>query len=98
MPLVYLGTGWFIGIALASALRLPIEVLLPASLVPIVGLFLLAARSPRATDLVQRHRYNSRRALVHPAQPSLLRGILLGIDAGLPASVQEDFRVRALHT
>ncbi len=28
MPLVYLGTGWFIGIALASALRLPIELLL----------------------------------------------------------------------
>jgi len=25
MPLVYLGTGWFIGIALASALHLPIE-------------------------------------------------------------------------
>jgi competence protein ComEC len=40
MPLVYLGTGWFIGIALASALHLPIEFLLPASLVPIGGLFL----------------------------------------------------------
>jgi hypothetical protein len=40
MPLVYLGTGWFIGIALASALRLPIEFLLPAFLVPIIGLFL----------------------------------------------------------
>jgi competence protein ComEC len=40
MPLVYLGTGWFIGIALASALRLPIEFLPPAFLVPIVGLFL----------------------------------------------------------
>jgi hypothetical protein len=44
MPLVYLGTGWFIGIALASALasalRLPIEFLLPAFLVPIAGLFL----------------------------------------------------------
>lgn len=37
MPLVYLGTGWFIGIALASALRLPIEFLLPAFLVPIIG-------------------------------------------------------------
>ena len=40
MPLVYLGTGWFIGIALASALHLPIEVLLLAFLVPIVGLVL----------------------------------------------------------
>ena len=40
MPLVYLGSGWFIGIALASALRLPIESLLPAFLVPIGGLFL----------------------------------------------------------
>jgi competence protein ComEC len=44
MPLVYLGTGWFIGIALASALasalRLPIEFLLPAFLVPIAGLYL----------------------------------------------------------
>jgi competence protein ComEC len=40
MPLVYLGTGWFIGIALASALHLPIEFLLPAFLVPIVGLVL----------------------------------------------------------
>jgi hypothetical protein len=40
MPLVYLGTGWFIGIALASALRLPIEYLLPAFLVPIGGLLL----------------------------------------------------------
>jgi hypothetical protein len=28
MPLVYLGTGWFIGIALASALSLPLEFLL----------------------------------------------------------------------
>jgi predicted membrane metal-binding protein len=26
-------------------------------------------------------------------QASLLSGILLGIDAGLPASVQEDFRL-----
>jgi competence protein ComEC len=40
MPLVYLGTGWFIGIALASALRLPIELLLSAFLFPIAGLFL----------------------------------------------------------
>jgi competence protein ComEC len=44
MPLVYVGTGWFIGIALASALasalRLPIEFLLPVFLVPIVGLVL----------------------------------------------------------
>jgi competence protein ComEC len=40
MPLVYLGTGWFIGIALASALHLPIELLLPAILIPIGGLFL----------------------------------------------------------
>jgi competence protein ComEC len=40
MPLVYLGTGWFIGIALASALRLPLEVLLLAFLVPAAGLFL----------------------------------------------------------
>jgi len=39
MPLVYLGTGWFIGIALTSALHLPFELLLPAFLVPIVGLF-----------------------------------------------------------
>jgi competence protein ComEC len=37
MPLVYLGTGWFIGIALASALHLPIEFLLPVFLFPIVG-------------------------------------------------------------
>ena len=40
MPLVYLGTGWFIGIALASALHLPIEFLLLAFLVPIIGLLL----------------------------------------------------------
>jgi hypothetical protein len=40
MPLVYLGTGWFIGIALAAALRLPIELLLPAFFVPIGGLYL----------------------------------------------------------
>ena len=40
MPLVYLGTGWFIGIALASALHLPMDFLLPAFLVPIGGLYL----------------------------------------------------------
>jgi hypothetical protein len=40
MPLIYLGTGWFIGIALASALHLPIEFLLPAFLVPVIGLLL----------------------------------------------------------
>lgn len=43
MPLVYLGTGWFIGIALASALRLPLELLLPAILIPVVGFFLWRA-------------------------------------------------------
>ena len=37
MPLVYWGTGWFIAFALASALHLPIELLLPAFLVPIIG-------------------------------------------------------------
>jgi competence protein ComEC len=47
MPLIYWGTGWFIGIALASALRLPIEFLLPAFLVPIGGLFLWR-NDPRA--------------------------------------------------
>jgi competence protein ComEC len=40
MPLVHLGTGWFIGIALASALHLQIEFLLPAFLVPVCGLVL----------------------------------------------------------
>ncbi len=40
MPLVYLGTDWFIGIALASALHLPIEFLPPAFLAPIIGLAL----------------------------------------------------------
>ncbi len=40
MPLVYLGTGWFVGIALASALHLPLEVLLLALLIPIGGLVL----------------------------------------------------------
>ena len=38
MPLVYLGTGWFSGIALASAFHLPIESLLPAFLFSIVRL------------------------------------------------------------
>jgi hypothetical protein len=47
MPLVYLGTGWFIGIALASALHLPIEFLLHAFLAPIGGLFLWR-NDPRA--------------------------------------------------
>jgi competence protein ComEC len=47
MPLIYWGTGWFIGIALASALRLPIEFLLPAFLIPIGGLFLWR-NDPRA--------------------------------------------------
>jgi competence protein ComEC len=50
MPLVYLGTGWFIGIALASALYLPIEFLLPTFLVPIGGLFLW--RHDRRTQLI----------------------------------------------
>jgi competence protein ComEC len=40
MPLVYLGSGWFIGIALASTLHLPIEFLSLALLVPIGGLVL----------------------------------------------------------
>jgi hypothetical protein len=40
MPLIYWGTGWFIGIALASTLRLLIEFLPPAFLAPIVGLVL----------------------------------------------------------
>ncbi len=40
MPLVYWSTGWFIGIALASALHLPIELLLPTFLVPVIGLLL----------------------------------------------------------
>src|SRR5512140_3275655 len=40
MPLVCLGTGWLIGIALASALRLPMEFLLSALLVPVGGLVL----------------------------------------------------------
>src|SRR5512143_3400827 len=40
MPLVYWGTGWFIGIALAAALHLPLEFLLPAFLLPLAGCFL----------------------------------------------------------
>ena len=40
MPLVYVGTGWFIGIALASALHLPIELLFLAFLIPVSGLVL----------------------------------------------------------
>ncbi len=40
MPLVYSGTGWLRGIALASALHLPLEGLLLALLVPIGGLVL----------------------------------------------------------
>jgi competence protein ComEC len=50
MPLVYLGSGWFIGIALASALHLPIEFLSLALLVPIGGLFLW--RHDRRTRLI----------------------------------------------
>ena len=50
MRLVYLGTGWFIGIALASALHLPIEFLLPVSLVPITGFALW--RSNRRARLI----------------------------------------------
>ncbi len=37
MPLVYLGTGWLIGIAIASALRLSIEVLLLVAILPNFG-------------------------------------------------------------
>ncbi len=40
MPLVYLGTGWFIGIWIASLLHLPIEALLLAAIAPILGLVL----------------------------------------------------------
>ena len=40
MPLIYWGTGWFIGIALASALHLPIEFLLAALLLPMASFFL----------------------------------------------------------
>jgi hypothetical protein len=47
MPLVYVGTGWFIGIALTSALHLPIEFLFLAFLAPIAGVFLWR-HDPRA--------------------------------------------------
>ncbi len=50
MPLIYLSTGWLIGIALAAALRLPLEFLLPAFLVPIAGLYLW--RHDHRTQLV----------------------------------------------
>ena len=40
MPLIYLGTGWFIGVWLASALQPPIEILLLGGLLPIFGLIL----------------------------------------------------------
>lgn len=40
MPLVYLGTCWLIGIAIAAAFRPPIEFLLPTLLVPLIGLVL----------------------------------------------------------
>jgi predicted membrane metal-binding protein len=56
MPLIYWGTGWFIGIALASAFHV-IQQILPEP------------------------------------QASLLNGILLGVDAGLPVVVQEDVRI-----
>ena len=37
MPLIYWGIGWFFGIALASALHLPLEFLLLAFLVLVIG-------------------------------------------------------------
>ena len=40
MLFIYLGTGWFIGIWLASALQPPVEILLLCGLVPIFGLLL----------------------------------------------------------
>lgn len=40
MPFVYFGTGWLIGIWVASALHLPTEVFLAVTLVPVIGLFL----------------------------------------------------------
>jgi len=40
MIFIYLGTGWFIGIWLASALQPPIEILLLCGLIPIFGLIL----------------------------------------------------------
>ena len=40
MPLVYLSTGWLMGIWAASMLALPAEVLLVAALIPLIGLVL----------------------------------------------------------
>ncbi len=37
MPFVYFGSGWLIGIWLASALNVPTEVFLAATIVPVVG-------------------------------------------------------------
>jgi len=37
MPFVYFGTGWLIGIWLASALNVPTEVFLAATIVPMIG-------------------------------------------------------------
>ncbi len=37
MPFVYFGTGWLIGIWLASALNVPNEVFLAATIVPVIG-------------------------------------------------------------
>ncbi len=45
MPLVYWGTGWFTGIALAAALHLPLELLLMTFLIPF-GRLLLSDRVP----------------------------------------------------
>jgi competence protein ComEC len=47
MPLVYIGSGWLIGIWAASALKLPIEVLLIAGVFPLIG-FLLWRTDRRA--------------------------------------------------
>jgi len=40
MPFIYLGTGWFIGIWAASALNLPIEILLLCVLIALMGFML----------------------------------------------------------
>ncbi len=37
MPFIYFGTGWLIGIWLASALNVPIEIFLAATIVPVIG-------------------------------------------------------------
>ncbi len=37
MPLVYLGTGWLIGLWLASALQPPLEAVLSLAIIPIIG-------------------------------------------------------------